>query len=100
MTTRSTTFKKWYAELGEAVPVGLVPELLNIPWQQVAGAIRRGELPVYTFRADNGRVFRMVRLLDLQLYRKNPLTVQGMARALAAMMHSTQHGPAKRRTAA
>lgn len=82
------------------MPVALVPQLLNNLQKQLAGAIRHGELPVYAYRADNGRVFRMVRLRDIRLYRNNPLTMRDMARTLTAMMYSNQGSPPTRRAAA
>ena len=95
MATHRTTYKQWYAKLGDAVPVGLVPELLKIPQEQVIRAIHDGELTVHTFRSDNGRVYRMVRLRDIQIYGKNPLTLQGMTRAVASMMHSSRQQPTR-----
>lgn len=90
MSTHRTTYKQWYANLGETVLLTLVPELLGIPAEKVTQAIRRRELSVHTFRAENDRVFRMVRLRDLQVYGKNPLTLEGMARAVAAMLHESR----------
>lgn len=77
-----STFKQWYANLGEAVPLALVPEL-----------------PVQTFRAENGRVFRMVRLHDIQVYGKNPLTLERVARAVAGMLYESGHSGTSRRVA-
>ena len=81
------------------MPLALVPKLLGIPAEKVTQAIRRRVLPVHTFRAENGRVFRMVRLRDFQVYGKNPLTLEGMARAVAAMLYESRHPGTSRRVA-
>ena len=85
MAGKQQTFQQWYSQLGEAMPLGLVPRVLKTTPEQVAGYVRRGALPVHTFRASDGRVLRYVRLRDVFLLGKNPLTLRGMARALQMM---------------
>ncbi|MAE65445.1 MAG: hypothetical protein CMJ18_14335 [Phycisphaeraceae bacterium] len=70
MATRKLTLKQWCAALGAVVPLDLVPMLLGVSAGEIGRSVRRGALRVFTFRADNGRVFRMVRRVDLDRYRR------------------------------
>ena len=49
-------------------------------------AIRQGKLRVFTFRADNGKVYRMVPRVDIRLYHSNPLQHRHLAAAFRQMM--------------
>jgi hypothetical protein len=86
MATQRMSYQQWREKLGQVVPLALVPELLRVDAAEVRAAIRRCDLAVHTFRADDGRVFRLVRLRDLQHVGRNRLlTMQGMVRALRTM---------------
>jgi hypothetical protein len=86
MAAEKLNFKHWYHQADEPVPLHFVPELLNISRTQVARAVKDGKLRVLTFRADNGKVYRMVPRLDLKLYGKNPLTQQGLSHAMRRLL--------------
>ena len=69
----------------------------------VARSVSRGDLDVFTFRGDDARLYRMVRLADVERVSRNPLTLKGMARALDRMLRQQQKdtpGTATRRRAA
>jgi len=89
MTTRRTSYHNWRQPLGEVMPVAFVHRVADIPKHDVARAVAREQLPVFTFRGDDGRVYRMVRLVDVQRLTTNPLTLKGMARALDRLMRQT-----------
>lgn len=86
MAEQRMSFKRWYADLGEPVPLDLVPEVLGISRQEVIQAVKAGRLRVFTFRADNGKVYCMIRRLDLQIYGNKPLTQRGIATAFRRLM--------------
>lgn len=85
MATRMS-FKQWYEQLGQPVPLNMVPDALNISPQQVKAAVRQGKLRVFTFRTDNGKVYRMVPRVDLRLYNANPLMHRHLAAAFRQLM--------------
>ena len=86
MAKRTISFKQWYNELAQPVPLNLVPYLLNMSPVQVRQAVQSGTLRVFTFKADNGQVYRMVRRMDMQRYGKNPLINTQLAGALQHMI--------------
>jgi hypothetical protein len=99
MSVQRLSYRKWRQPLGEVMPIAFVPQVMNVSRDEVAGAVARGELPVFTFRGDDGRVFRMVRISDVQRFNRNPLTMTGMVRALDRLMRqpsapATPGGPA------
>ncbi len=68
------TYNEWFLRLGNPVPLKLVPSALGITAREVATAIVKQQIKVYTFVTDDGTVHRMVRRDDLQAFGKNPLT--------------------------
>ena len=86
MAAEKTSFKQWYRQVDEPVPLHFVPDLLKVSRAQVARAVKAGKLRVLTFRADNGKVYRMVPRLDLKLYGKNPLTQQHVSQAMRRLL--------------
>ena len=103
MPSHRLTYRQWREPLGEVMPLAFVPQVTEMTRNDVARAVGRGEMPVHTFRGDNGRVYRMVRLVDVQRLQANPLTLKGMARAFDRMMRqpqaTTRRHPARRRAA-
>ena len=88
------SMKQWKQSLGESLPLERVPDALEMPSMQVLKAVNDGRLKLHTFRAVDGRVFRMVRTRDLSAYRerldqpKPQVTMDGMKRAFRAMTES------------
>ena len=68
------------------VPVDLVGRILKVDRDEVIRAVRSGKLRVCTFRADNGKVYRMVPWVDIERFGKNPLTQKQTCQALQRMM--------------
>ncbi|MFI4859258.1 MAG: hypothetical protein ACIAXF_01115 [Phycisphaerales bacterium JB063] len=85
------TMRQWKQALGEHIALEQVPRETGLPSMQIIRAVNQGELRMHTFRASDGRVFRVVRRSDLQAYRDrlaNPLpevTMEGMKRAFLEM---------------
>lgn len=85
------TMRQWKQALGEHIALEQVPRETGLPSMQIIRAVNQGELRMHTFRASDGRVFRVVRLSDLRAYRDrlaNPLpevTMEGMKRAFLEM---------------
>jgi len=98
------SFKAWRQKLGRAVPLSLAPTLMGRSAQQIAQAVRAGELPVFTFHADDGRTYRMARVADLKRLDRNPLLdggpPPGVTREamLSAFRKLTESEPRRRRT--
>ncbi len=81
---------QWRKRLGDAVALDDAPKQLGIPSMQVLRAVNTGKVPLHTFRAADGRVFRMVRTRDLERYTAQPtqqpvITMQGMKAAFREM---------------
>ncbi|MBI1336457.1 MAG: hypothetical protein GC164_05790 [Phycisphaera sp.] len=83
---RRLTMKQWRQRLGETIPLGLAPDALRLSVRDVRRAIHARELPVYTFHATDGRVFRVVRVRDVLMFRRNPLTLKRMTRAMESLL--------------
>ena len=84
--TRRLTFKQWFDELDDPVPLQHVGRLLEMDQPELLREVRAGRLPVHRFKADDGRVWRVVKLSDLMLYRINPLDKKQLMRAAAAVV--------------
>lgn len=84
---------QWRQRLGDAVALEEAPKKLGMPSMQVVRAVNSGKVPLHTFRAADGRVFRMVRTRDLQAYQQQPksqpaITMEGMKAAFKQMAES------------
>ncbi|GAB4108202.1 MAG: hypothetical protein Kow00105_14530 [Phycisphaeraceae bacterium] len=55
--------------VGEAVPLRCVPRELGLSPAEVRALIKRGMLPVHSFRIPNGPTVRLVRHRDLKAVR-------------------------------
>ncbi len=86
MVAINMSYKQWRNKLGAAVPLNLLPEVMRRPRTEVAALIRRKEIQVHTFKFPDGRVVRLVRLFDIMKFGHNPLTIDGMARALETIV--------------
>ena len=64
------TMGQWRSRLGDAVALEQAPRLTGMSSMQVLKAVKTGKVPLHTFRASDGRVFRMVKTRDLQAYRE------------------------------
>lgn len=93
MAKKRMTFREWYAQLGESVPLDMAPKILGRSEEEIRHAVMTGTLPVHRFEAADGRVFRLVRVSDLFAFGRNPLTLRGMARALALMAEQPKITP-------
>lgn len=87
MKLQKMTFRQWHATLRDPVHAEFVPEMLGISRDEFLRAAREGRLPIRTFRAGDGRVFRMVEMPYIRLYGKNPLltreqVLRGFARLI------------------
>ena len=68
------TMGQWRSRLGEAIALEQAPRQSGLTSMQVLRAVKTGKIPLHTFRAADGRVFRMVKTSDLQAYRSRPKT--------------------------
>jgi len=66
------TMGQWRSRLGEAVALEQAPKQSGLTSMQVLRAVKTGKVPLHTFRAADGRVFRMVKTRDLQAYQSRP----------------------------
>ncbi len=96
------TMGQWRSKLGEAVALEQAPKQSGLSSMQVLRAVKTGKVPLHTFRAADGRVFRMVKTRDLQAYQSqdaaaelNPkaapqpaITMDGMKAAFREMAGS------------
>lgn len=62
------TMGQWRSKLGEAVALEHAPKQTGLTSMQVLRAVKTGKVPLHTFRAADGRVFRMVKTRDLEAY--------------------------------
>lgn len=62
------TMGQWRRRLGDAVELEQAPKHSGMTSMQVLRAVKTGKVPLHTFRAADGRVFRMVKTHDLQTY--------------------------------
>ena len=62
------TMGQWRQRLGDAVALEHAPKQSGLTSMQVLRAVKTGKVPLHTFRAADGRVFRMVKTRDLQAY--------------------------------
>jgi len=62
------TMGQWRSKLGDAVALEQAPKHSGMSSMQVLRGVKTGKLPLHTFRAADGRVFRMVKTRDLQAY--------------------------------
>jgi len=81
---------QWRAKLGEAVTLEEAPTKTGMPSMQILKAVRTGRVPLHTFRAADGRVFRMIRTRDIEAYRAQlaaqpVITIEGMKAAFKEM---------------
>ena len=84
------SLSQWRQRLGDAVPLEEAPKTLGMPSMQVLRAVNSGKVPLHTFRAADGRVFRMVKTRDLDRYKdqagaKPVITMEGMKAAFKEM---------------
>lgn len=87
------TMGQWRQRLGDAVALEEAPSKLGMPSMQVLRAVNAGKVPLHTFRAADGRVFRMVKTRDLQAYQaqqaaKPVITMDGMKAAFKEIAES------------
>ena len=93
------TMGQWRNRLGEAVSLEQAPKQSGLSSMQVLRAVKTGKVPLHTFRAADGRVFRMVKTRDLQAYQdqgsadapptpKPAMTMDGMKAAFREMAES------------
>ena len=62
------TMGQWRQRLGDAVALEQAPKQSGLTSMQVLRAVKTGKIPLHTFRAADGRVFRMVKTRDLKAY--------------------------------
>jgi len=81
------TLRQWKTSLGNSIALGEAPGWLGVSVMEVARAIRLGQLQVREFRAHDGRVFRRIRMVDLERYQQRypKMTIEGMKRAFQKM---------------
>ena len=90
------TMGQWRKQLGEAVAFERAPHQLGLPAMQLLRAVKTGKVPLHTFRAADGRVFRMVKTRDVQQYQSKTaaepvqpaITMDGMKAAFREMAGS------------
>ena len=95
------TMGQWRKQLGDAVELERAPHQLGLPAMQLLRAVKTGKVPLHTFRAADGRVFRMVKTRDVQQYQANAtpvpapaaptqpaITMEGMKAAFREMAES------------
>jgi hypothetical protein len=82
------SFGRWKRRLGAAVPLRQVPQELGLTPRQVGALVRRGSLPVHSFKVPGGAVFRMVRQSDLDMTRASlkPPTLNDLAAAFETLV--------------
>ncbi|MEO0475422.1 MAG: hypothetical protein AAF085_05525 [Planctomycetota bacterium] len=64
------TMGQWRQRLGDAIALEQAPMQSGLTSMQVLRAVKTGKVPLHTFRAADGRVFRMVKTRDLQAYQQ------------------------------
>jgi len=96
MQGNKQSYRQWMQLIAPAVPLDLVPQISGRSRAEVMQDIQSQRMPVQTFRAQDGRVFRMVRLKDLVTQEYGKITLKGMARAMESLMDQ----PAANRRAA
>ncbi|MBX2850149.1 MAG: hypothetical protein KTR15_00220 [Phycisphaeraceae bacterium] len=62
------TMGQWRQRLGDAVSLEQAPKQFGLTSMQMLRAVKTGKVPLHTFRAADGRTFRMVKTRDLQAY--------------------------------
>lgn len=62
------TMRQWRRRLGEVIALEQAPTQSGLTSMQVLRAVKSGKVPLHTFKASDGRVFRMVKTRDLQAY--------------------------------
>lgn len=62
------TMGQWRNKLGDAVALEQAPKHSGLTSMQVLRAVKTGKVTLHTFRAADGRVFRMVKTRDLEAY--------------------------------
>lgn len=93
------TMGQWRSRLGDAVPLEQAPRQFGLSSMQVLRAVKTGKVPLHTFRAADGRVFRMIKTRDLQQYQSQgqvpmpaspqpTITMQGMKAAFRELAGS------------
>ena len=96
------TMGQWRQRLGDAIALEQAPRQSGLTSMQVLRAVKTGKVPLHTFRATDGRVFRMVKTRDLQAYQANAagaplpeqqppqpqITMEGMKAAFREMAES------------
>lgn len=87
------TMGQWRQQLGDAVPLEEAPRRLGVNSMQLLRAVKTGKVPLHTFRAADGRVFRMVKTADVQAFLaegelKPVITMEGMKAAFKEMAES------------
>jgi hypothetical protein len=71
------TMGQWRSRLGDAVELEHAPRTFGLTSMQVLRAVKTGKVPLHTFKASDGRVFRMIKTRDLQAYQsQNAAAVQ------------------------
>ncbi|MEM9345752.1 MAG: hypothetical protein AAGB26_03950 [Planctomycetota bacterium] len=85
------TMGQWRRRLGEAVALEEAPKLSGLSSMQVLRAVKTGKVPLHTFRAADGRVFRMVKTRDLQAYQAQaPALTPGQSSTAEHMTQSAK----------
>lgn len=95
------TMGQWRSRLGDVVALEQAPKQTGLTSMQVLRAVKTGKVPLHTFRAADGRVFRMIKTRDLQAYQSQDastaapsatpqpaITMDGMKAAFQKMAES------------
>lgn len=79
---------QWKRRLGDAAPLQQAPVELDMTPRQIGCLVKRGALPVHTFKLPDGVMIRMVRQHDLALIRASmkPPRLQDLANAMKLML--------------
>ncbi|MGB0766914.1 MAG: hypothetical protein ACPGYV_04315 [Phycisphaeraceae bacterium] len=75
------TMGQWRRRLGDAVALEEAPRQSGLTSMQVLKAVKTGKVRLHTFRAADGRVFRMVKTRDLQAYHEKSPAAASQAAA-------------------
>jgi hypothetical protein len=67
MAGTTMRFGTWKRRVGDAVELRLTPEMLGLSPAEVGSLVKRGALPVHTFRTPDGVAVRLVRRADLDM---------------------------------
>lgn len=80
--TKRMSLYQWHQELGQPVPLEMLPRLMKMDAAAVARTLRASSIRVHAFRTAQGKTLRAIRFDDYRKLRRQCAEAQRMREAM------------------